>query len=232
MQAELNWFEKSIEHLSSEQIKSLYQNIQKDPKNTDMNTNKLIILGRRNLLLIKSRSLPYSVRDLPLVKKTQPRLLQSYYVAKPVSNERVKSALALIQESSLCLSISAERPEAPFALRAFRAPLALQALALRAPEAAPLALRAPEVAPLALQAPEAPTALSVSTPLALRAPEVASTPLALQAFQAPSESLRFLMFLLFFLLLLTVFWFADDSHGPTGQSRIIEIATNNINKNL
>jgi len=111
----------------------------------------------------------------------------------------------------MCLSISAERPQAPFALRAFRAPLALQALALRAPEAAPLALQASQ---------------------AQSEPEVASTPLALQASQAPSESLRFLMFLLFFLLLLTVFWFADDSHGSTGQSRIIEIATNNINKNL
>lgn len=224
MQAELNRFEKSIEHLSSPQLISLYQNFPKDPKNTDMYYQKLTTIGRRNLIMLKSKHLPYSVKDLPLVKKTQPRplLATSYYVAKPVSNERVKSALALIQESSLCLSISAERHQAPFAIRAFRAPTRV----LQEPLA--LLQEAPE-APLQ-EAPDAPLALldtEPEAPLALRAP---------LALLAPSASQRFFLFLIFFLLVLTIFWFnaveVPQEVGVDPSSRIIAIATNNINKNV
>ena len=280
MQAELNRFEKSIEHLSSPQLISLYQNFPKDPKNTDMYYQKLTIIGRRNLLLQESRSLPFSVTDLPLVKKTQPRLLlaTSYYVAKPVSNERVKSALALIQESSSCLSISAERHQAPFAIRAFRAPtrvlqepLALFPCNPTPPEAshAPRFLQAepkvgrfllrvlqepikaattpqtppqkPEAVPT-IQAPvfscnptppEATQAL-LQEPLALGVPEaLLQEPLALRA---PSASQRFLLFLIFFLLVFIIFWFnaveVPQEFCVDPSSRIIEIAAKNINKNV
>jgi hypothetical protein len=335
MQAELKRFEKSIEHLSLSQIKSLYENVSKDPNNIDMNTKKIFILGRRNLLLLKSRSLPYSVTDFPLVKKKQPRLFQSYYVAKPVSNERVKSALALIQESSSCLSISAERPQAPFALRAFRGPIgpmvlqkplallqeplaplipcnptppeASHAPAPTPPEApqAPRFLQAepkvgrfllrvlqepikaattpqmpprkpkavpttqapvfscnstppeaaqaqlePEAAqallqePLALLASQAllqePLALLASQallqePLALGAPEAAQAQLEAEAAEPPSASQRFLLFLIFFLLVLAIFWFnaeVSQELGVVPPSRICVIASKNINKNV